>query len=369
MSAVSAIEWTDSTWPVVQGCSYESPGCTHCYAVSLIWRMAHNPDPKISKPLKGLVRKQGDKILWTGKIALREDRLAWPLGWRRPRRIFVPSHGDLFHPDVPDDFIDKVFAVMALCPQHTFQVLTKRAARMRAYIADCGNALGRQDKIRAAIVAIAGGRDTPGVTDAWVRSSGGPTKWRPLRNLHVGVSAERQAEAEARIPDLLATPAAKRFVSLEPLLAPIDLQQLFNGKTLTDAVEGMSESPVVDMGERLLAVNPEYWTHPRLDWVIAGGESGPAARPPHPHWFTDLRDSCAQAGVPFFFKQWGAWAPIQPQPEGHFGGDLRSDTIRAVTTAGASDGPFTAGDALMRRVGKKAAGAVLDGREYREMPA
>ena len=320
--------------------------------------MAHNPDPKISKPLKPLARKQGDKLLWTGKIALREDRLGWPIAWRAPRRIFVPSHGDLFHPDVPDDFIDKVFAVMALCPQHTFQVLTKRAARMRAYIADCGDAPGRQDKIRAAIVAIAGSRDTPDVTDAWIRSSGGPTKWRPLRNLHLGVSAERQAEAEARILELLATPAAKRFVSLEPLLAPIDLRAVRIGPP--DFVDALAGSIYDKRGQT--------GNTGSLDWVIAGGESGPAARPPHPHWFTDLRDSCAHAGVPFFFKQWGAWAPIQPQPEGHFGGDLRSDTIRAVTRQGASDGPFRCGDALMHRIGKKSAGSMLDGREHREMP-
>ena len=361
MSAHSSIEWTDATWPIVQGCSYESPGCTHCYAVPLIWRMAHNPDPKISKPLKGLVRKQGAKLLWSGKVALREDRLGWPIAWRAPRRIFVPSHGDLFHPDVPDDFIDKVFAVMALCPQHTFQVLTKRAERMRAY-------LSQFDQRGRYVCSSTRDQIGPDPRDGnRLLLLEGDQEW-PLPNVHLGVSAERQAEADERVPELLATPAAKRFVSLEPLLAPIDLQHLFNGETLTDAVEGMSESPVVDMGDRLLAINPRYWTHPRLDWVIAGGESGPKARPPHPTWFTTLRDSCAHAGVPFFFKQWGAWAPIQPQPEGHFGGDLRSDTIRAVTISGTSDGPFRAGDALMHRVGTKAAGALLDGREHREMP-
>jgi len=116
MSDRSKIEWTEATWPVVQGCDYDSPGCANCYAVPVINRLAHNPNPKVSLPLAGLVEKRGGRLRWTGKVACREDRLDWPAGWRRPRMVFIPSHGDLFHEAVPVEFIDRVFAVMEAHP-------------------------------------------------------------------------------------------------------------------------------------------------------------------------------------------------------------------------------------------------------------
>src|SRR3990167_5512099 len=139
MSDKSNIEWTDATWTIVQGCDPVSQGCVGCYAVPLLWRLMHNPNQKISAALQGVIEKHinlaGENILrFTGKIALRHDRLDWPLEWKTPRMIFVPSHGDLFHKDVPDEFIDKVFDVMERANWHIYQVLTKRAKRQREYV-------------------------------------------------------------------------------------------------------------------------------------------------------------------------------------------------------------------------------------------
>ncbi|MCX7363572.1 MAG: phage Gp37/Gp68 family protein [Alphaproteobacteria bacterium] len=350
MAINSSIEWTDATWNPTVGCSLVSPGCTNCYAM----RMAHRVATTVPH-YKGLTKRSNAGPVWTGKVALSPEKiLTQPLRWRTPRRIFVNSMSDLFHDAVPDAWIDQVFAVMAMATRHTFQLLTKRPERMRAYFA-ARTAGDPWAEAADAIAEIAGMEDHPVVLEP---------RDGPLPNVHLGVSAERQWEADERIPQLLQTPAAKRFVSLEPLLGPIMLHYL--------RAEG---GPVVD------ALAGEHWYQgagsinsktvagkPRLDWVIAGGESGAGARPPHPRWFRDLRDACARAGVPFFFKQWGAWAPIEPQPEGHFGGGLCQGTIRIVQSGGGASDCFEPGDAVMRRVGKKEAGALLDGREHREMP-
>ncbi|HZQ01376.1 MAG TPA: phage Gp37/Gp68 family protein [Reyranella sp.] len=276
---MTRIEWTDATWNPTVGCSIVSPGCTNCYAMKMAHRIA-GTFPHYA----GLTMRTKAGAVWTGKVAeARADVLLKPLRWKSPRRIFVNSMSDLFHEDLPDAAIDKVFAVMALCPQHTFQVLTKRAERMRKYFADAD----RFWKVTHHL-------DVTGLV------------W-PLPNVWLGVSAERQIEAEERIPHLAMTPAAKRFISAEPLLGPVHLA-----------------------GADLHC----------LDWVIAGGESGPRARPAHPDWIRGLRDQCARAGVPFFFKQWGEWVfneACEPEP--------------------------------FERLGKKAAGAMLDGREHREWPA
>lgn len=364
MADKSSIEWTDATWPIVQGCDYESPGCTHCYAVPLLWRMAHNPNPAISGPLQGVVAKNAaGKLHFTGKVALREDRLDWPLKWKEPRQIFVPSHGDLFHPSVPDWFIDKVFAVMALCPQHTFQVLTKRSKRMREYLStpdvaarvwkaaneipDCSERL----YLRA--LGMNGGD--------W----GGATPW-PLRNVWAGVSTEDQPRADERIPDLRATPAAVRFISAEPLLGPLDIAEHLIG----EEEHGIDMSR--EVGGRVGACTG--WIPP-LDWVIAGGESGPRSRPMHPDWVRSLRDQCATARVPFFFKQWGNWREAQEGDEFDTSRGRASKPPAFIVKP--DDGTvhcFMPPNPdprcrVMLEVGKKAAGATLDGREHREFPA
>lgn len=342
MSDKSKIEWTDATWNPVVGCSLVSPGCTNCYAMRMAARInkmtlaSHYEDT--TKPSKA-------GPVWTGKLACAPEWLVTaPLRWRKPRRVFVNSMGDLFHEDTPDEWIDRVFAVMALCPQHTFQVLTKRAARMRAYFEGIAadQALGIN---RFGVAALATGIKGPG---------GSMPAW-PLPNVWLGVSTERQEEADARIPLLLETPAAKRFISAEPLLGPISLEKIPHAHGWGSALEP---------GEIHGGTGQCVGARPGLDWVIVGGESGPKARPMHPDWACSLRDQCANAGVPFFFKQWGNWGePIA--------GDEGKHLVNPNGTHGLWDSMFPGmhGCVVMSNVGKKTAGRLLDGVEHSEFPA
>ncbi len=271
MAEHSSIEWTDATWNPITGCSVVSPGCTSCYAMKLAGtRLKHIPSRA------GLTTDSKAGPVWNGEVRLNSEWLAQPLRWKRPRRIFVCAHGDLFHKSVPDEWIDRVFAVMALAPQHTFQVLTKRAARMRAYCSDPQ----RRNTIELAAEAL-----QPSVCKPW--SPKHCFRW-PLPNTWLGVSAEDQQRAEERIPELLAIPAAVRFVSAEPLLGPIDFYK----------------------ASAVMPVERHPWRNgpilQGIDWVIVGGESGRGARPMRPEWAESLRDQCAAAGVAFFFKQWGS---------------------------------------------------------------
>lgn len=277
MADKSNIEWTDATWNPITGCSVVSPGCTNCYAMRLAGtRLAHHPSRA------GLTTDSKSGPVWNGHVRLNEQWLDQPLRWRRPRRIFVCAHGDLFHPAVPDEWIDRVFAVMGECPQHTFQVLTKRAARMREYLT------ARKSAPQIAVP----------ITDGLLAQHPFNSELQPPANIWLGVSAEDQPRADERIPHLLNTPAAVRFVSAEPLLGPLVLTA-----TIWRAADG-------DLCQ-LDALAGELWASgfcdpdhtPSLDWVIVGGESGPGARPMHPQWARDLRDQCVAAGVPFFMKQ------------------------------------------------------------------
>lgn len=295
MSANTAIEWTDATWNPVTGCTRLSEGCRNCYAEVMAARF--NKPGQWGEGLAQIVQTpQGKDHRWTGQVRFNEQALLAPLRWKKPRRIFVCSTSDLFQDAVPDEWIDRVFAVMALAPQHTFQVLTKRAGRMREYM---DLAVGR---IADQIMVLR-------KTDIAVRAGMGPSAvaplphirpgaaWWPLANVWLGVSVEDQAAADTRIPVLLATPAAKRFLSCEPLLGPmqlgnIDCQRLGLGFYWINALTGAHD----DMTRPCAPV-------PKLDWVIVGGESGPGARPMHPDWARSLRDQCAAAGVPFFMKQ------------------------------------------------------------------
>ncbi|MCW8138760.1 MAG: phage Gp37/Gp68 family protein [Planctomycetota bacterium] len=225
MSEHSSIEWTDATWNPVTGCTKISPGCKHCYAETFAERFRGVP---------GHPYEQGfDLRLWS-------DRLELPLRWRKPRRIFVNSMSDLFHDEVPDAFVDAVFATMRRATWHTFQVLTKRSDRLAAYI----RRRGREGLVPA--------RDMP--------------------NVWLGVSVETQRYV-TRAHDLVDVPAAVRFLSCEPLLGPLDLSGVL--------------------------------AQQRVNWVIVGGESGRRARPVTADWVRAIREQCAGAGVPFFFKQWG----------------------------------------------------------------
>lgn len=285
MADKSMIEWTDATWTIVQGCDLESPGCTNCYVPAVLWRLANNPNPTVSRPLAGLVELHKGRPQFTGKVALREDRLDWPMQWRKPRRIFVPSHGDIFHDAVPDAFLDKIFAVMALCPQHTFQVLTKRAERMRQYLSD---PIGPFQRIHAAAAADPEPwrwiRDQQRAITPYNLYLRAPL---PLPNVWLGVSVEDQKRAVERIPELLRTPADRRFLSCEPLLGPVDLKPYLPHRSY----RGLHSFPSVDVAG--------------VDWVIVGGESGPRARPLRAEWVRSLVQQCKAAGVACFVKQMG----------------------------------------------------------------
>ena len=271
MAEHSDIEWTDATWNPITGCSIHSPGCMHCYAMTLAaTRLRNHPSRR------GLTQDSKAGPVWTGEVRFNEQWLDQPLKWARPRNIFVCAHGDLFHESVPDSWIDVVFAVMALAPQHTFQVLTKRAKRMRDY---CVKTSRRT--INGHIWAMRG-RDAELMT------------W-PLPNVWLGVSAERQQEADERIPHLLAAPAGVRFVSLEPLLGPIDLTRI---RVQLEGESWMQRSALHARDNLNLGQDER-----RLDWVIVGGESGRDARPMKPAWARALRDQCAEYAAPFFFKR------------------------------------------------------------------
>lgn len=203
MSDHSTIEWTDATWNPVTGCSVYSPGCKHCYAMKLAGTRLKNHPSRA-----GLTVMTSAGPVWTGEIRVNERWMEQPLQWTRPRMIFVCAHGDLFHEDVPDEVIDRVFAVMALARHHTFQVLTKRARRMREYF---------EHPVREALIGQQVGQ-------LHLARTGNPvSEWTglPLPNVWLGVSAEDQQRADERIVELLGVPAAVRYLSLEPLLGPI----------------------------------------------------------------------------------------------------------------------------------------------------
>lgn len=293
MSATTSIEWTDATWPVLAGCKETSPGCANCYSARLT-----------ATRLKGQPKYRGLAVIgqnghprFTGESRLWREHLDWPLRWKTPRRVFVANMSDLFYEGVTDQEIAEVFAVMALAPQHTFQVLTKRAERMRAWFHQDGrashdirfcvaHAMSRRNGHRA--VPQPDGLDE----DAIVRVDAvrdGPL-W-PLPNVWLGVSCENQATADERIPHLLATPAAVHFLSCEPLLGPIDLTRIgeFRGE------------PLSALAEQVGHVN-----RPAVGWVIVGGESGPRARPTEIEHAESVVAQCREAGVPVFCKQLGA---------------------------------------------------------------
>ena len=269
MSDGSKIEWTDNSWNPVSGCTKVSPGCDHCYAETFAERWRGTP---------GHHFEQGfDVQLWP-------DRLEIPLHWKRPRRIFVNSMSDLFHESVPDDYIAQVFGVMAATPRHTYQVLTKRHGRLRSLLNNYGWWTG-------VVVHAMDYEDQPG------GERRGPVQTQPdgcaLLNVHLGVSVEDQKWADIRVPALLDTPAAVRLVSAEPLLGPVDLTWLGGIDALQRDWCGS-------------AAGGTGAAHPLLDWVIAGGESGPGARPCDLAWLRSLGRQCAEAEVPFFCKQLGA---------------------------------------------------------------
>jgi protein gp37 len=347
MAATTSIEWTDRTWNPVVGCSLVSPGCTNCYAM----RMAGRIEAMGTAPhYAGLTRPSKAGPVWTGEVRAAPDHvLLQPLRWRKPARIFVNSMSDLFHEALPDAVVDRVFAIMAMTPHHTYQVLTKRPERMRSYLSN------PQAKVwiggRAHRIAIDYGIP---IDDAYDFIVEGP--W-PLPNVWLGVSVEDQARADERIPILLDTPASVRWVSAEPLLGPIDLTRIDGG--------------AVDPGAHGITINAltggrQSQTPWHLGWVVAGGESGPDARPMHPDWVRSLRDQCATTGVPFLFKQWGSWRVTYDRdhedPDWRRCGEIERETP-AGRWLNLDRGHGFHGDRVVRvtPASKSAAGRLLDG--------
>ncbi|MDB5057225.1 MAG: hypothetical protein JWO59_697 [Chloroflexi bacterium] len=275
MSDKTGITWTNTTWNPILGCSKVSPGCANCYAVRSVHRMAGNPNPKVSAANTNLtVRHANGKLDWNGAVRLLPERLMQPLSWKTPRRVFVNSLSDLFHPNVPDEFIRQVFKVMGEAWQHTFQVLTKRPDRMQ--------------RVVSAMAAEGDFATLHGITEP-------PFPWP---NVWLGVSVENQATANERIPYLLKTPAAVRFLSCEPLLGPVDL-----GAIKQDLGDGL-------FGDCLNWLHRPYnggirRDYPTIKWVIVGGESGPGARYTENGWARSLARQCQDSGVAFFGKQAG----------------------------------------------------------------
>jgi len=342
VSARSSIEWTDDTWNPIRAelttgefgdgqrkllgwhCEHVSEGCRHCYAESFNRRLGTKLDYKPG-------HRQSLRVF------VDETMLLAPLKWRKPRKIFVCSMTDLFADFVSDNMLDQVFAIMALSPQHVFQVLTKRPERLRAYVqaqAEGSRHVGDHVDIWQTKGLIPEGVDTFG---GWI---GSPDRPRPLPNVWLGVSVEDQAAADERIPLLLETPAAMRWLSCEPLLGPVDL-----GYLTVATPTGPEQWDCLDRDEGARAAD-EGGCGAIIDWVVAGGESGPRARPMHPAWARSMRDQCAAASVPFLFKQWGAWGPVD-RDAGH----------------------IIADEQPMAPIGKKRAGRLLDGVQHDGYPA
>lgn len=308
MGDKTGIEWADATWNPITGCDKVSPGCDHCYAETFAERWRGT---------------EGHYFEAGFDVQLRPDKLDLPLRWTKPRKVFVNSISDLFHDKVPNEYIARVFGVMQRAKVHTFQLLTKRHARMRSLLSsqDFRESVFRHNGVALDQQPLEHFR-------TW-----------PLPNVWLGVSAEDQKRADLRIPALLDTPAAVRFVSAEPLLGPIEL------------IEHLGSAPAVGGTAA-------------LDWVIVGGESGPGARPMHPAWARSLRDECVSGGVPFLFKQWGEWLPVD-----------RDQTTSKPTVTLALDGRDTyyahrhhLDVATLARVGKRHAGRELDGRTWDQYP-
>jgi protein gp37 len=339
MAQKSKIEWTDATWNPIRGCSRVSEGCRHCYAETVAKRFSG-----AGLPYEGLTTLGK----WNGTISFVVEHMLDPLRWKQPRRIFVNSMSDLFHENVTDEILDQIFAVMALCPQHTFQILTKRAERMLAYLRMVEEEKDMERWRQYADIYAGAMRCTDWPEPEW-----------PLPN---------QKAADERIPLLLQTPAAVRFVSAEPLLGPVQLDDIV-------IQEKLCEWHFSALGDDGNVEDDADFHGAHLDWVICGGESGPGARPMHPDRARSLRDQCVAAGVPFFFKQWGEWAPFSMAKvheflEAHPGLSMKTSTT-LIKRDGTQVRPYCMKDAPgheMVRVGKRAAGDLLDGVQWHQFP-
>jgi protein gp37 len=340
------IEWATDVWNPITGCDPISPGCAHCWAERFAERFRGVP---------------GHPFEHGFDLQLRPERLDEPLRWRKPRRIFVCSMADLFHENVPDEYIDEVWARMALAPQHTFQVLTKRPERMRDYVNEQWH---RTSSIYNRGWMLRDQGDL-GAMLRWLRSG----HLEPLPNVWIGTSVENQRVAHDRVTALLQTPATVRWISAEPLLGPLVAHCKDCHGT---GIRGKDDGDGWVVGTPCLDCIGTGWTGLNLtgiDWLVVGGESGPGARPMHPDWVRDLRDAAKAAGVAFLFKQWGEYIHSvgEESPAWNREPDLFvSDTGHVGTSEQALEQGWSSQG--MWRVGKRAAGRQLDGRIWDEYP-
>ena len=378
----SKIEWCEESWNPVIGCSKCSLGCTHCYAERMAHRLkgicvatATNPYCLLTGRNHQYLGKTDDNGNWTGNIQYCDWLLDIPLHWNKPRRIFVCSMSDLFHPKVPFEFILKMIGITIATPWHTYLILTKRPKRMYDFFAcypdgwfiregmkhsTFSNEFFAIDSIKEILP------DLSKANEYWKSNYDqskrgkldGPVPF-PQPNVHLGVSISNQAEADEKIPILLQIPAAVRWLSIEPMLEGIDLTRIGGDKFgwgRIDILNGLRY-----MRANALEEGSEWETEPceKINWVVVGGESGPGARPMHPDWARSIRDQCVAAGVPFYFKQWGEYLH-------------ESQGVNV-------DGPINAGGNSKKgylwpdgtwsiRVGKKKAGCILDGKEWKQYP-
>lgn len=339
----SKIQWTDETWNVTTGCTRKSAGCDNCYAVGMTKRLAGIEATK--EKYGGLVNEGKDHF--NGKVKIHPEVLKEPLSWRKPRKVFVNSMSDLFHPSVPFEFIDQVFEVIAKNPRHIFQILTKRPKRMSEFFKWQG------EKIKdLGFDSIPTQSDDPlDYIDA-------------LPNAWLGTSVENQEAADERIPHLLNCPAAVRFLSCEPLLGPLN----FRWTNYAVKASGLSYRGYLELHG---SIN-QYESLKGIHQVIVGGESGHKARPMHPDWARSLRDQCQKAGVDYFFKQWGTWVS-EFHPEADPSTMKTDDSFVTHTDRyGKEVDPQEKAEdyygEYMIKVGKKKAGRKLDGREWNQSP-
>ena len=378
MGVETGISWCDSTWNAIRGCSRVSEGCRFCYAESTAYRFSGN-----GQPYNGLAVLQNGHAHWTGKIEFVEKHLLDPLKWKpikeswgilggevreRPRRIFVNSMSDLFHENVTDEMRDKIFSVMALCPQHIFQCLTKRPERMLEYLTGehksvCGDMTSAKGE--CALVYGRPARFFPQAFKKLPLNQYTDMKW-PLPNVWMGVSCEDQKTADQRIPILLQTPAAVKFISAEPLLGPIDLEWPIS--IYPDGPPICCSGLPNECGCMGMPIDPPLLHG--LHWVVTGGESGSHARPMLSRWAEDIKRQCDSWNVAFFHKQNGEWVDAGHEEFGK----LPTREKRALRSDGTEwdlkDMPEddNADVNTVVRVGRKRAGETLYGKVYHAYP-
>jgi protein gp37 len=354
MGENSSIEWTDATWNPTRSCTKIAPGCKNCYAERFAERF---------RGVAGHPYEQG----FDPRLA--PEQLGVPLSWKKPRKVFVDSMSDLFHEDFPFEYIAACFGVMAACPQHTFQILTKRPARAAEFFQWITD---QAEDLRASVgEKPPGGHAEPSVCALLFVNAGGTDLLRevqrmtwPLPNVWIGTSIANQADADKNVPVLLRVPATVRFLSIEPLLGEINFRW-------TPYAHQATGETYREYAVRNGSVN-EYEALRKISWIIVGGESGPGARPAHPDWPRSLRDQCVAAGVSFFFKQHGEWIGVDdmerlplPAPELS---DPQEYFNEHTFLSGSHCEGVHCGATPVYRVGKKKAGRLIDGRTWDQFP-